>query len=74
MGDIDVTQSIDLIVSSDTLVSLVILVKVIGGQYKEVVSGCADILYIMIGKMVLPGADLRESDSGNGNARIVYSE
>ena len=59
MGDMGITQTIDTVISRDTLIVEVILVKAVRSQYKEIVACLLDILYLMIGEIMLPGTDLR---------------
>ena len=62
VGDVGIAESADLVVGRDALVVLVILVESVGGQYEEIVVGSADVLYLVIGEVVVPGADLGESE------------
>ena len=62
MGDMSIAEAIDFIVSVDTLVIQVILVEIIRSQYEEIIACLADTLHLVIGKMVLPSAHLRESE------------
>jgi hypothetical protein len=60
MADINVAETVDLVVGSDTLVVLVILVEAVGSLYEEIVVGGTDILYLVVGEIILPGAYLSD--------------
>ena len=62
MSDIGIRKTIYFIVGGDTLVVFVVLIDIVRGQYEQLLTSLADILNIVIGKMVLPSANLRESE------------
>ena len=62
MSDIGIRKIIDFIVGGDTLVVFVVLIDIVRGQYEQLLTSLADILNIVIGKMVLPSTDLRKSE------------
>ena len=61
MGDVGIAEAIDFIVSSDALVIQVVLIEIIRSQYEEVIACLTDTLHLVIGKIVSPSANLRES-------------
>jgi hypothetical protein len=44
------------------LVFLVILIEIVAGTNKEIIASSTDLLYLVIGEVVLPSANLRESE------------
>jgi hypothetical protein len=62
MSDIGIRKTIYFIVGGDTLVVFVVLIDIVRGQYEQLLTSLADILNIVIGKMVLPSTDLRKSE------------
>jgi hypothetical protein len=56
--DEGITETIDLIVSCDTLIVLVILIEIIRGQHEEILVCRTAILHIMIGQIILPSTNL----------------
>ena len=59
MGDMGIVQAVGTVIGRDTLIIEVILIKSVGGQYEEIIVSCMDILYLMIGEIMFPSADLR---------------
>ena len=59
MGDMGIVQAVGTVIGRDTLIIEVILIKSVGGQYEEIIVSCMDILYLMIGELMFPSADLR---------------
>ena len=58
MGDMGIVQAVGTVIGRDTLIIEVILIKSVGGQYEEIIVSCMDILYLMIGEIMFPSANL----------------
>ena len=61
--DIRVGEPVGLIVSIDALISLMILVESVRGQYEDIIIACCpDLLDVGISQIIAPSTDLGESE------------